>query len=436
MGKMPLKELKGFYLDHLLNNLIYFWLKYGIDQENGAFYTCFNNYGTKLNSKNKYIWSQSRFLWMLSHIYSYFYEYLDLEMRSKIKIASENGAAFLKEHALLSDFKCAWVLDEKGKPLVSDMERKEYDLGVEADLFFIYGMAEFARAFDKKEYFDLAVNVFNSTCIRIESGNYKTAPQSKPEGYKVHGKSMIMLETSQELAEVAKYFNENILYKKIMNVAQNSINETIMNFIKDDTQMVFEMVKENGVTAEEELLGSFFNPGHSLEDAWFMMHYAKKTDNSVYMEKALNIVKWMTVKGWDKEYGGVPEFLHIDGGIPRGTVKNENKNEYMTKELKKNWDKKLWWVHSEALYSLIFAYEQTKDSWFLDTYWEFHEYVFNTFPNADKDIREWIQIRDRKGNPIDSVVALPVKDPYHITRAFMHIIQSLDRMIALGENRF
>jgi len=41
---------------------------------------------------------------------------------------------------------------------------------------------------------------------------------------------------------------------------------------------------------------------------------------------------------------------------------------------------------------------------------------------------EWVQIRDRAGKPEDKVVALPVKDPYHITRAFMHAIQCLGRL--------
>ncbi|MBA7699205.1 hypothetical protein ES703_107895 [subsurface metagenome] len=43
---------------------------------------------------------------------------------------------------------------------------------------------------------------------------------------------------------------------------------------------------------------------------------------------------------------------------------------------------------------------------------------------------EWIQIRNREGKPEDKVVALPVKDPYHITRAFMHLIKALERIIA------
>jgi N-acylglucosamine 2-epimerase len=101
-------------------------------------------------------------------------------------------------------------------------------------------------------------------------------------------------------------------------------------------------------------------------------------------------------------------------------------------QLRESWSNKLWWVHSEALYALVLAFEHTRDPWFLDAYWKYHEYVFRTFPNPDPAIGEWIQIRDRAGRPEDKVVALPVKDPYHITRAFMHLAKSLQRMIAGG----
>jgi N-acylglucosamine 2-epimerase len=66
---MPLRELRKFYIDHLFNVLNPFWMKFGIDRDNGGFYTCFNNRGDKLLSKEKYIWSQGRFLWMLSRLY-------------------------------------------------------------------------------------------------------------------------------------------------------------------------------------------------------------------------------------------------------------------------------------------------------------------------------------------------------------------------------
>jgi len=107
MKEMSLQELKDFYINHLFNDLIYFWLNYGIDRINGGFFTCFNNKGNKLISKNKYVWSQGRFLWMLSHLYHFFYDYLDKEKRSIIKDASEKGAIFLKDHAILPDIKSA-----------------------------------------------------------------------------------------------------------------------------------------------------------------------------------------------------------------------------------------------------------------------------------------------------------------------------------------
>ncbi|RKX83375.1 MAG: hypothetical protein DRP57_08030 [Spirochaetes bacterium] len=428
MQKMTLKTLKDFYINHLFNNLIYFWINYGIDRYNGGFFTCFNNYGDKLVSRDKYVWSQGRFLWMLSHVYHFFYDYLDEKKRSTIREASENGAEFLKDHAILPGLKSAWVLDEKGNLLIADKVNKEYDLGIEADHFLIYGLAEFARAFKKKEYYELAVKLFNSVYERLKSGNYKTAPQGKPSGYKMHGKSMIMLETTQELADIAKSFKDFEYSKKLIKIAEESVYETANNFIKRNEEILLEAVKEDGTEAYNELIGSYFNPGHSLEDAWFMMHYAERTDNHVIMQTALDIVKWMTVKGWDEKYGGLPEFLHKDGGPPRGLVKTKNRDDHLVKELKINWDKKLWWVHSESLYALLRSYEQTGDSWFIETYWKYHEYTFKTFPNPDSKIREWIQIRDRKGKPIDAVVALPVKDPYHITRAFMHIIKSLDRI--------
>ena len=40
---------------------------------------------------------------------------------------------------------------------------------------------------------------------------------------------------------------------------------------------------------------------------------------------------------------------------------------------------------------------------------------------------EWIQIRTREGKPQEKVVALPVKDPYHIIRNVILIIELLEK---------
>ncbi len=50
------------------------------------------------------------------------------------------------------------------------------------------------------------------------------------------------------------------------------------------------------------------------------------------------------------------------------------------------------------------------------------------FPNPDKSVGEWIQIRDREGRPESKVVALPVKDPFHIVRALALAVPVLERL--------
>jgi N-acylglucosamine 2-epimerase len=52
--------------------------------------------------------------------------------------------------------------------------------------------------------------------------------------------------------------------------------------------------------------------------------------------------------------------------------------------------------------------------------------VVRTFPHPDPAVGEWIQIRDRAGRPLEQVVALPVKDPYHIARNLLQLLALFD----------
>jgi N-acylglucosamine 2-epimerase len=73
----------------------------------------------------------------------------------------------------------------------------------------------------------------------------------------------------------------------------------------------------------------------------------------------------------------------------------------------------------------LLAYHQTGDLRLLEWYERLREYTFRVFPNPDPEVGEWIQIRDRQGRPQAKVVALPVKDPFHILRALILMIELL-----------
>ena len=59
------------------------------------------------------------------------------------------------------------------------------------------------------------------------------------------------------------------------------------------------------------------------------------------------------------------------------------------------------------------------------------DYVFSTFP-AEEEGKEWLQIRDREGRPESKIVALPVKDPFHIMRNLIMILDLLQEAEQAG----
>jgi len=435
MQKGEFAALSDIYREELFGNILPFWMKNGIDKENGGFFTCFSNDGTVFLHKHKFAWSQGRFIWMLSRLYDEYKTKLPKDNVDRYLSAAKAGADFLMKHVRLPDGACAFILSEKGAPILLDAngkvrERKDnepYDLSIYADLFVLYGVGEYARVSGDKHAFAWAKDLYQSIAARFASGNFRSWPYPVPKGYKVHGLQM-SYEMFQEFAECAKKFGDNALVEDLMRKSDACIQETLGHFLQPN-HLILEFLGADN-KPRSNMLGSYINPGHTLEDLWFMMHNGLKTGRKTIFKQAVPIILKTLEVGWDREFGGLPQFAHVTGGAPRGDVPPELAGEEMIGKLKNNWDNKLWWPHSEALYTLILAYEHTREKKLWDWFQIMHDYTFKTFPNPDKAVGEWIQIRTRKGDPEEKVVALPVKDPFHITRVFIHIINCLERLAA------
>jgi N-acylglucosamine 2-epimerase len=172
-----------------------------------------------------------------------------------------------------------------------------------------------------------------------------------------------------------------------------------------------------------QILGQHMNPGHTIEDVWFLLDAADICDKPEWKDKIYKIAVQALEKGWDDTCGGLLHFCGLTGGEPVGDVTGVEE-ETMLKQLS-GWADKLWWIHSEALYSTLRCYFESKEDTFLDWHENVFEYTYRTFPNEDPNIREWIQIRTRDGSPQEKVVALPVKDPFHISRNLILILELL-----------
>lgn len=412
---MNLKILHEKYIQEIKENLWVFWEK-SYDDENGGVFTCYTNDGKTLISHDKYTWSQGRFLWLCSQLFQLCSED-KLNMNSgKLKEMADHTYYFMKQHVIMPNFHVRYAVTGSGQE-INELK----DISIYADYFFVLGINQYAKVFGSLDAFLLALKVYRQIRKRISEKNFRTEPYPIPEGFESHSLYMIQLNVLQELYQSANLLEHESL-EELRKDTIASMTKIIDEFINENETLI--ELKPKEVKDTNTLLARHINPGHTLESLWFILHsqglLAEKQKKTVRKNMAKIAIKTLEV-GWDKEYGGLLRFVDSDGGQPKGHSLND-KYETLIKE---TWDLKLWWPHSEALYTLLLLYVKTKDKRLLEWYEKMEEYTFQTFPNPDRNIKEWIQIRDRKGDPYNKVVALPVKDPFHIIRNFILIINLL-----------
>jgi N-acylglucosamine 2-epimerase len=411
---MNSNKFAQFYSQEIVRDFWPFWEK-AFDDQNGGVFTCFTNDGTQLISSDKYTWSQGRFLWLCSELYQLAKEGLVSLDLDELKVMADKTYTFLKRHTLMESNHVLYAVTNDGKQI-----NGQTDISVYADCFFVLGINKYAEVFKNEEAFQLALLVYQTIIKRVGTGSIKTEPYPIPKDFLSHSLNMILLNVVQEIEVTARVFSypiQDLDIKCSKDISQYIINE----FIEEDGRCI-ELKRKSG-KSEDLLLERHLNPGHILEATWFHLHSLNNWEEnqqqdvlSILSKVALNALN----RGWDEEYGGLLRFVDKDGGKPVGQVNDHDP--YCTL-ICETWDTKLWWPHSEALYTLLLLYKYTKEQVFMEWYQKLYAYIFRTFPNPNKEVGEWIQIRNRKGEPLNKVVALPVKDPFHILRNFILIIK-------------
>ncbi|NLC67460.1 MAG: hypothetical protein GX754_01455 [Clostridiaceae bacterium] len=422
MNRRRLRELTGFYENELCANILPFWLERCHDEKNGGYFNCFDNLGRHLVSRDKYTWSQGRFVWMWSKLAASTCSTFTQKQRSEFLKLARSGRDFLYNHCLAGkdDYRCVFLMDETGTPKVIEGYDR-LDMSIYADCFVMAAFARYAQAADDIQSYHFAKKLYQSALARLKDGNYSTFPYILPSRYRAHGIPMIFTNVTAELYYSATSFDPEYLPALKENL-QFFSDDVLGNFVDKDN------VLHEVITADNRFftrpLGWHVNPGHVLEDMWFQAEAADILGRKNLIEKLVEITRKTLVTGWDYEYGGILHFCAPGGGAPQESQEIDGE-EPMFKQLQEGWGDKLWWVHSEALYTTLLFYYKTSDPVFLEWHDRIADYTFEKFPNPDKEIREWVQILRRDGTPQEKVVALPVKDPYHITRNLVMIIELL-----------
>ena len=379
---MDFNSLLERYTAELIDRTIPFWLTYGLDRKHGGICTCISDQGEVL-STDKYMWSQLRAIWTFSALYN------RIERRQEYLDAAEQIFAFVTRYGRDEQGNWLFLVGQDGRPLKGATS-------IYADGFAIYGFTEFARATGNQH----AVQLARETCTNVQRklsqpGSYPTDPLPIPPGAKAHGISMIF---SLVFAELGEFLNE----PAITDAGVRHADEVMEVYRRPEFKRLYEFARLDN-TLMETPPGRVVNPGHAIESMWFMIHIYQRRHDTARVRQAIETIRWHLELGWDPEYGGI--VLARDAAGSRWETFA---------------DAKIWWPHTEALYALLLAYSITQEDWCLEWFERVDAFAFSHFPVPHYG--EWIQNLDRQGHKLDATVGLPVKDPFHLSRALINSI--------------
>lgn len=400
---------------HLEDIILPWWNRHGADDENGGVFTCFSNVG-RLQSRQKYTWSQGRWAWLCAEISKDAAAGLITADISLWSTRAVDAAGFITDHAVLQDGQTAFRVDADGIPIASGPSG-ELSTSVFADLFAALGLSGAAGLSDcppalKPKFRDEAETILTSASCRIRDRSARTEPYPVPRGFVDMAGPMTLLHVGAEAGELT---NSSVGFE----IAQAAMSELLPTGDKDAmwANGCWWEFRPDSASESDLLLARHKTPGHLLECLWMVLHAVENMKSSIDLPAWLPDLAVLALEiGWDRAYGGLLRYVDKDGGAPRGRILGNDRYE---KLVQSSWDTKLWWVHVEAMYATKLLAQRFGREDLSEWHQRISDYTLDTFP--DPHGNEWIQIRDRSGAPLDQVVALPVKDPFHIARTLLFL---------------
>jgi N-acylglucosamine 2-epimerase len=384
-----LKSYSLQYKTELLDSILPFWMKHSVDQQNGGFFTCLDQFG-QVYDTDKFIWLQGRQVWCFAYMYN------NIEKKQEWLDIAKHGADFLIKHGRDEEGNWYFSLTAEGKPLVQPYN-------IFSDCFATMAFAALDKASPSDEYKKIALTTFDNIIARRQNtkGKYnKNFPGTR--SLKNFSLPMILCNLSLEL--------EHIIGKeKVNELVPDIIHEVMEVFYQPKLGLVLENVNIDGSFADC-FEGRLMNPGHTIEAMWFIMDLGIRLNDTSLIDKAVSIMLNTLEYGWDKEYGGIFYFLDIQGHPPQQL----------------EWDQKLWWVHVEALVALAKGFQHTGDMRCKEWFDKVHDYTWSHF--KDQQYGEWFGYLNRRGEVLLPLKGGKWKGCFHIPRSLYQVWKTLETL--------
>ena len=388
--KAYIKEWQESYKNDFVNNIMPFWLKYGLDKENGGVYTCLNRDGSLIDT-TKSVWFQGRFGFVAAFAYN------NIEKNEEWLAASKSCIDFIEAHCFDSDGRMYFEVMDDGTPL----RKRRY---LFSECFAAIAMSEYSIASGDKTYASKALNLFERIIYYIETPGALEPKYLDTLKARGHSITMILINTASRIRAAIP---SALLDKRI----EESISDLKKYFIHPEYEALREMVGENGEVIDT-INGRTINPGHCIETAWFLLEEARYRNwDKDIVETATTILDWSWKWGWDEQYGGIINFKDC---------KNLPPQDYSQ-------DMKFWWPQTEAIIATLYAYLATKDEKYLEMHKQISDWTYAHFP--DKEFGEWYGYLHRDGTVAQPAKGNIFKGPFHIPRMMIRSYMLCDDIL-------
>jgi len=341
MNDAGLKHYAAHYQCTLLDNVIPFWLRHGLDREQGGILTCLDRDGSVLDT-DKSVWFQGRAGWMFATLYN------TVEKRAEWLEAARSCVEFSRRHCFAPDGKMYFTVTRDGKPL----RMRRY---VFSEAFAAIANAAYAEAAGDSRARDDAIKTY-AAFLRCSFTPGVMPPKFEPpRPMKGIGGHMISIVTAQELRR--NLGDVEISGRNCTEWIDHSIAEIERDFLKPEHEALMEVAGPAGEIIDHHD-GRTLNPGHAIECAWFILHEGKLRGDQRLVQLGFTILDWMWKRGWDEEFGGLFYFRDLRG-LP----------------VQEYWhDMKFWWPHCEAIIATMLAFKLTGDAKYARWHQQIHDW--------------------------------------------------------------
>lgn len=375
--KEYIKSWAESYKKDLTENIMPFWMKYGLDRENGGVYTCVDRDGSLMDT-TKSVWFQGRFAFICSFAYN------NVEKNQEWLDAAKSTLEFIEKHCFDEQGHMYFSVTAEGKPL----RKRRY---VFSETFAAIAMSEYALATGDQHWAKRAIQVFEDTQRFLATPGF--LPAKFEADVKLQGHSIVMI-----LINVGSCIRKVVDDPKLTQQIDESIEKLKKYFIHPEFKCLLETVGENGEFIDTNMTRTI-NPGHCIETSWFIMEEAKLRGwDKPMLDIAMQVFDWSWDWGWDKQYGGIINFRDC---------KNLPPQDYSQ-------DMKFWWPQCETIIASLYAYLGTGDEKYLYRHERISEWTYAHFPDAEYG--EWYGYLHRDGTVAQPAKGNLYKGPFHVPR--------------------